>query len=206
MMKRTTSEWIHGANMLANCDADNDVDGIKTRDPMLDDTGHDTRHDTGHDAAPESAFEFDNADVQDQWCQVLVVKSGPRTLEQIRELDQSENFVSSPVESHPNLASMMTLLQIRAMWFGSIAMDDIQDVAQGDYCWTDLTHIARGLPVVEWSNGLRTVIPFYDWTLDYSRLLPVNPAKPKVKDKWQVHLYALPIKSAHALTYHDCQG
>jgi hypothetical protein len=31
-------------------------------------------------------------------------------------------------------------------------------------------------------------------------------AKAPTIDRWQIHVFALPIKPAHAMTYHDCQG
>jgi hypothetical protein len=106
----------------------------------------------------------------------------------------------------------------------------------GDFVWSDEIDAAFGLPVIEWSTGLRTVLPKYDWSLDFSGLMaqsvqadaeqkrktaaphktaaPLKTAAPHktaatpktIKDRWQIHLFGLPIKPAHAMTYHDCQG
>jgi hypothetical protein len=79
-------------------------------------------------------------------------------------------------------------------------------MCEGDFVWTDEVDASDGLPVIEWSNGLKTVLPCYDWSLDWSGLVVQQKDKKKPVDRWQLHLFALPLKPAHAMTYHDCQG
>jgi hypothetical protein len=108
-------------------------------------------------------------------------------------------------------------------------LSPVQDLAPGDFVWSDEVDASFGLPVIEWSTGLRTILPKYDWSQDYSGLMAQasqpnqkqssakqssgkqssgkqsNTIKP-IKDRWQIHIFGLPIKPAHAMTYHDCQG
>ena len=90
-------------------------------------------------------------------------------------------------------------------------MDAVQDLCEGEFVWTDEVDLVHGLPVVEWSLGFKTVLPKYDWQLDYSGILPTPPQDPAQKkrprkDHWKLHVFGLPIKPAHAMTYHDSQG
>lgn len=160
------------------------------------------------DSAVTSALDIDTdqVDVQDQWTQVLMVRSAPRTRAQIDELLAGNECALHPVEHDKRLQGLHAIGQIRALWYGSVAMEPVQEVGEGDFVWSDDPEIAQGLPVVEWSTGLRTIVPFYDWTLDYSGIFSPNPEAPKPRDKWQIHVYSLPIKPSHAITYHDCQG
>ena len=140
---------------------------------------------------------------------------------------------------------MPALAQIRACWYGSTALSPVQDLAPGDFVWSDEVDASFGLPVIEWSTGLRTILPKYDWSQDYSGLMAQasqpnqkqssakqssgkqssgkqssgkqstgkqsiqgnqSSALKPIKDRWQIHIFGLPIKPAHAMTYHDCQG
>jgi hypothetical protein len=180
-MRASIDEWVHCAHILSGM-SESDESSITS---ALD-------------------IDTDQVDVQDQWTHVLMVRSAPRTRAQIESLVSGGECAFHPVEQDRRLDGLHSIAQIRALWYGSVAMEPVQDVGEGDFVWSDDTEIAQGLPVVEWSTGLRTIVPFYDWSLDYTGIFPINPEAPKPRDKWQIHVYSLPIKPSHAITYHDC--
>ncbi len=48
----------------------------------------------------------------------------------------------------------------------------MDDLNAGDFIWTDEIDVAFGLPVIEWSSGMKTILPKYDWTIEYTGLMP----------------------------------
>lgn len=163
----------------------------------------------------EEAFEDEepeDVDPSDAWARVLVVDAPPLSAEELAALRAApEDWTSNPCDE-ARTEELGPFAKVRALWYGSTLLrpsNAALGVRQGQFLWTDRTELAHGLPVVEWAGGLRTVVPYYDWTLDYSSVMAHKPQSKQAhakKDKWQIHAFGLPLKTAYAMTYHDCQG
>ena len=83
----------------------------------------------------------------------------------MREIVESPLFLDSP-SSQDKVASMHPIGMLRGMWMGSIVTDAIQDLGSGSFVWMDDPD-CHGWPIVEWSTGEKTILPRYDWSMDY---------------------------------------
>jgi hypothetical protein len=136
-------------------------------------------------------------DDQDVWTRALDVTSGPCPPEERADLFENARAVRGPsIASSIDLGSATPMAQIRATWFGSVLLSTTSWAEAGAFLWTDdpSDGDARGLPVVEWKTGSRTIVPMFDWSVDFVGLMGQAQgkraeAKRQPRDRWQIHLY-----------------